>query len=67
MTRQESAQQEIWELIEDIISDWAARDRQVGAYISKTLMTKLERLLDEASDWTDGGMSIVEVSSEKGA
>ena len=56
MTRQEQAQLAIFELIEDIVADWSARDRQVGAYISKTLMTKLERLLDEASDWTEAGV-----------
>jgi len=56
MTRQEQAQLAMWELIEDIVSDWAARDRQVGAYISTTMMTKLERLLDESSDWTEGGV-----------
>jgi hypothetical protein len=52
----EAAQLAMWKLIEDIVADWAARDRQVGAYISKTLMTKLERLLDEASDWSEAGV-----------
>jgi hypothetical protein len=56
MTRQEAAQLAMWELIEDIVSDWVARDRQVGAYISKALMTKLERLFDEASDWSEAGV-----------
>jgi hypothetical protein len=56
MTKQESAQLAMWELIEDIVSDWAARDRQEIYAIRKPRMAELERLLDEASDWTEDGV-----------
>jgi len=56
MTRQEQAQIAIFELIEDIVSDWAARDRQEIYAIRKPRMAELERLLDEASNWTDAGV-----------
>jgi hypothetical protein len=46
----------MWELIEDIVSDWAARDRQEIYPIRKPRMEELERLLDEASDWTEDGV-----------
>jgi hypothetical protein len=55
MTRQEAAQLAMWELIEDIVADWAARDRQEVYAIRKPRMAELERLLDEASDWTEAG------------
>jgi len=56
MTKQESAQLAMWELIEDIVSDWAARDRQEIYAIRKVRMAELERLLDEASDWSEAGV-----------
>jgi len=56
MTRQEQAQLAMWELIEDIVSDWAARDRQEIYAIRKVRMAELERLLDEASDWSEAGV-----------
>ena len=55
MTRQEAAQLAIFELIEDIVADWAARDRQEIYAIRKPRMAELERLLDEASDWSEAG------------
>jgi len=56
MTRQECAMIAIFELIEDIVADWAARDRQEIYAIRKVRMAELERLLDEASDWTEAGV-----------
>jgi hypothetical protein len=56
MTRQEKAQLAMWELIEDIVSDWAARDRQEIYAIRKPRMAELERLLNEASDWSEAGV-----------
>lgn len=56
MTKQEAAQLAMWELIEDIVSDWAARDRQEIYAIRKPRMAELERLLDEASDWSEAGV-----------
>jgi hypothetical protein len=56
MTRQEAAQLAMWELIEDIVSDWSARDRQEIYPIRKVRMAELERLLDEASDWSEAGV-----------
>ena len=56
MTRQESAQLAMWELIEDIVSDWVARDRQEIYAIRKPMMELLERLFDEASDWSEAGV-----------
>ena len=56
MTRQEQAQLAMWELIEDIVADWSARDRQEIYAIRKPRMAELERLLDEASDWTEAGV-----------
>lgn len=56
MTKQESAQLAMWELIENIVSDWAARDRQEVYAIRKPRMAELERLLDEASDWSEAGV-----------
>ena len=54
MTRQEQAQLAIFELLEDIVADWSARDRQEVYPIRKPRMAELERLLDEASDWSEG-------------
>jgi hypothetical protein len=56
MTKQESAQLAMWELIDDIVSDWAARGRQEIYAIRKPRMAELEQLLDEASDWTEVGV-----------
>ncbi len=56
MTKQEAAQLAMWELIEDIVSDWAARDRQEIYAIRKPRMAELERLLNEASDWSEAGV-----------
>jgi hypothetical protein len=46
----------MWDLLEDIVADWAARGRQEIYAIRKPRMSELERLLDEASDWTEGGV-----------
>lgn len=56
MTRQEAAQLAMWDLLEDIVADWAARGRQEIYAIRKPRMAELERLLDEASDWTEAGV-----------
>jgi len=56
MTRQEAAQLAMWELLEDIVADWAARDRQDIYAIRKVRMAEMERLHDEASDWTEDGV-----------
>ena len=56
MTRQETAQLAVWEMLEGIVADWSARGRQEIYAIRKVRMAELERLLDEASDWSESGV-----------